>query len=88
MPCRGWADRGKTLFALPACGAGSVSRSGVRPPVCLSRYSTAAAACGWFAAERRAAGDIDLQRRAPYVQFSPDVLCMFSMAAGRFPLAA
>jgi len=54
-----------------------VSRSGVRPPVCLSRHSTAAAACGWFAAERRAAGDIDLQRRAPYVQFSPDVLCMF-----------
>ena len=55
-----------------------MSRSGVRPPVCLSRHSTAAAACGWFAAERRAAGDIDLQRRAPYVQFSPDVLS-FSM---------
>ena len=34
--------------------AGSMKRSSVRPSVCLSRHSTSAAACGGFAAERRA----------------------------------
>jgi len=33
------------------CGAGYMQRSGVRPSVCLSRRSTAAATCGVFAAE-------------------------------------
>jgi len=34
--------------------AGSMKRSSVRPSVCLSHHSTAAAVCGGFAAERRA----------------------------------
>jgi len=33
------------------CCARSMYRSGVRPSGCLSRRSTAAATCGWFAAE-------------------------------------
>ena len=36
------------------CEAGSMKRSSVRPCVCLSHRSTAAAACGGFAAERLA----------------------------------
>jgi len=38
------------------------------PSVCLSHYSTAAATCSGFAAERPRAGDIDRQRRAPDAQ--------------------
>ena len=36
------------------CGAGSVKQLSVRPFVCLSHRSTAAAACGGFVAERPA----------------------------------
>ena len=37
------------------CGSGSMKRrASVRQPVCLSHRSTAAAACGGFAAERPA----------------------------------
>ena len=50
-----------TLTTRTVCGAGSVKRSSVRLSICLSNRSTATAACGGFAAERPAAGDIDRQ---------------------------
>jgi len=46
-----------------------MQRSGVRPSVCLSRRSTAAAACGWFAAERPVSAEYQLTvgiRRIPF----------------------
>ena len=57
------------LVLIEVCGAGSMKRSCVRPSVrlsvCLPHYATAAAACGGFAAERRAGGRYRSTAAAP-----------------------
>ena len=60
-----WGGATQTCWYCPHSMQSRVYETvGVRPSVRLSHHSTAAAACGGFAAERHAAGDFDRQQGA------------------------